>query len=354
MPIPTLAVTALASNTSLGDVVTACAAVRAGLSRPGELDQLAFEDESGPVPIMGHPVVTVSGFQGESRLVSLAFPALRALLADRPIASGERACFFVASPDLPARATLAGAPAPRESRFLERLVAMSGLAVPPNLRRDFPLGPTGFVSAIQSAIQAVSQREADVCVVGGVDSLCDDLALAALAAGGRIKTADNPVGLQPGEAAAFILLEGVDGARRRKAEISAVIKGIGEARETRSGNDPTVGEGLTQAIRVLAAASGPLEAPGTFFVVDCNGEPARASDWSWCQQRLLAEMPGVFPAPEWYPAISYGDTGAAGAALGTQLAVRAFARGFAPGRCAVILSSGNEGARSAIALEKAA
>jgi len=354
MPTPTLAVTALASNTSLGEVVTACAAVRAGLSRPGELDQLAFEDESGPVPILGHPVGTVTGFQGEARLVALAFPALRSLLADRPIASGERAGLFVALPDLAARATLAGAPVPRESRLVERLVAISGLVVPPSLRREFPVGPTGFVSAIQAAIQAVSQREADVCIVGGVDTLCDDLAVAALAARGRIKTAENPVGLQPGEAAAFVLLESVDGARRRKAEITAVIKGTGEAREARSGDDPSVGEGLMQAIRTLTAASGPLEARGTFFVVDCNGEPARASDWSWCQQRVIAEMPGVFPAPEWYPAISYGDTGAASAALGAQLAARAFARGFAPGRSAVVVSSADGGGRAVLGLERSA
>jgi hypothetical protein len=199
----TIAVTARSANTSLGDAVTACAAARAGLVRPAKLELLAYEEFDGATPITAHPVSTAGGFQGDARLLSLAYPALHALLAAAAPSPSAKVGFFLASPDLVARAAVIGAPSPRPSTLIDRLVSITGLSVPEPLRRAFPLGPTGFATAIQAATEALIRREASVCIVGAVDTLCDDLAIAALTAQKRLKTADNPVGLQPGEAAAF-------------------------------------------------------------------------------------------------------------------------------------------------------
>lgn len=348
----TIAVTARSANTSLGDAVTACAAARAGLVRPAKLELLAYEEFDGATPITAHPVSTAGGFQGDARLLSLAYPALHALLAAAAPSPSAKVGFFLASPDLVARAAVIGAPSPRPSTLIDRLVSITGLSVPEPLRRAFPLGPTGFATAIQAATEALIRREASVCIVGAVDTLCDDLAIAALTAQKRLKTADNPVGLQPGEAAAFFILESLEGARGRKAPILAALNGVGVARDPREASEARIGEGLAQAVRELVTASGAPIPPGTFFVVDCNGEPGRASDWSWCQQRIMTEMPGVLPAPEWMPAINFGDTGAAGAALAAQMAVHAFRRAYAPGSSGVVVSANDDGGRAAFRLER--
>ncbi len=345
------AVTAMAANTSLGDTVTACAAVRARLSRPAPLDRQAFDDEEGPKPITGHPVPAVAGFQGEARLLSLALPAVKSLVASMP---NEEVGLVLALPDVAARAKVAGVQAPRSIGLLNRLLGLTGLRTSPPLCQTFPSGHAGFAMALQAAMQLLAQGRVAACVVGGVDSLCDDLALDAFAAASRLKTGINPVGLQPGEAAAFLLIETPNSARRRNVPPLALLTGVTLAREPRGDDPPPVGEGLAQAVLQLAAATGPLPPRETFFVLDRNGEAIRASDWGYCQRRLVAKMPGLLPAPEWDPAISFGDTGAASGALAAQLVTRGYARGYAPGRTAVLLSSSDGGGRAAIRIERGA
>ena len=165
-------------------------------------------------------------------------------------------------------------------------------------------------------------------------------AVDALAAQERLKSDRNPVGLQPGEAAAFVLLESPEAARRRKARVLAHVAGVATAEDPRTKDDPPVGEGLALALGRLAAESGALPPGETWFLSDRNGEAVRANDWGYCQQRLTARMPGLLPASEWTIATSLGDTGAASGALATAVVVRSFARAYAPGRCAVILSCG--------------
>jgi 3-oxoacyl-[acyl-carrier-protein] synthase I len=346
------AITALGANTSLGGAVTACAASRARLARPAPLQRVALDPDEGSAPVVGHPVPTVMGFHGDARLLSLALPALREFVTSSHPEAGTRAALCVAVPDVEARARAAGAEVPPRLRFADRLVEASGLTVAPDLRIVFPFGQAGFGLAMEAAAEILAQGRADVCVVGGVDTLCDDLALAALAEEDRLKTGDNPVGLQPGEAAAFLLLEPLDAARRRKAPVLGVVAGFALAHDPRDGQDPPIGEGLAEALRQLAAVTGPFPVGETWFLLDRNGEAVRANDWGYCQQRLMASMHGLLPAAEWDLAITFGDTGAASGALAAQAAVRGFARGYAPGRCAVVLSSSDGGQRAAVRIER--
>jgi 3-oxoacyl-[acyl-carrier-protein] synthase-1 len=344
----TLVVTVLSANTSLGDPITAAAAARAGLSRPAELEGQAMTAMDGPVPLLGHPVATAGGFQGPARLLSLALPALRALTGELALPPADEVGLFLALPHLD-DATAA-------ARLLDRLQKLTGLPVAAAVRQAFTGGHAAFGMAVQAAANAIARREVALGVVGAVDSLCDPAALSALLEQGRLKTPQNPVGLQPGEAATFLAVCADDEARRRRWPVLARIAGAGVARDPGDPQDPDVlplGQGTLLALQSLVAGTGPLPPGGTFFVVDCNGEPRRAADWGQCQQRLTATMPGVLGESDWFPAGSFGDTGAASAALATQLVVRAFARGYAPRRCAVVLSSGDDGRRSAIRLTPA-
>lgn len=353
MARPIASVTGFAANTSLGDAITAFAAARAGLSRPSALDGDAFDQEDGPVPVIGCSVPTVAGFHGEARLLSLAMPALMELLETAHLDQRENVGFFVAVPDLQARAKVLEAELAPPLGLLNRLARMTELAAPAPLQRAFPSGPAGFAQAIEAGLDLLAKGQARACVVGGIDTLCDPLALDMLAAQQRLKIAENPIGLRPGEAAAFLLLESPTAAPRNGVTPYATVMGTAVAREPPRGDDPPAGEGLTKVIEQLVAESGPLPAGETWFVLDVNGEVTRAQDWGCCHARLAAQMPGTVPAPEWAPAISFGDTGAASAALGVQMVIRAFSRRYAPGRCAVVVSSSDDGQRAAIRIEQA-
>jgi 3-oxoacyl-[acyl-carrier-protein] synthase-1 len=230
---------------------------------------------------------------------------------------------------------------------------MAGLGAKTPVRRAFSTGNAGFAQAVQAALAVLASREVDRAVVGGVDTLCDSLALEGLAAQGRLKTDDNPVGLQPGEAAAFLLLELAEGVQRRGAQPLAKVVAVGLAQESTAEDAVPTGGALSSAITQLVAAGGPLPAGECWFALDLNGEERRAYDWGCCQPRLVAQMPGVLPAPEWTPATSFGDTGAASGPIAAQMMLRSFARGYAPTRCGVVLSSSDGRERAAVRIDRA-
>lgn len=347
-----LAVTALAANTSLGDAVTAAAAARAGLSRPSEIEGAVMTEMDGSTPLAGHVVSTVRGFEGFARLLALALPPLQALIEDGEVPLQEEVGLFLALPRSAATETRTAGQT-EAARLVERLVAATKLRVSANASRNFASGHAAFGMAVQAALASVARREVRICLLGAIDSLCDRRALVALETDGRLKTADTPVGLQPGEAATFLVAVGASDARKLERPPLARISGAGVAMEPRAEDAPPQGRGMLRALENLVQGTGPLVAGGTSFVLDCNGEAWRAADWGACQQRLTATMPGVVGAVPWFPAASFGDAGAASAGLGAQMAIRAVVRQHLPGPCAVVLGSSDDGARSAIRIEKA-
>lgn len=345
-----LVVTGMAARTSLGDAVSAAAAARAGLARPAPLEHTTFDEDEGNVPVTGHPVRAVTGFQGEARLLALLGPALKELSAASRTTPTDPIALLVAVPELDQRGRQAGATPMRVPGFLDRLVARTGAKIPSELRHTFP-GRTGVARALQAARELLAQGRVQACLVGAVDSLCDDLAVDALAAAGRLKTPDNPVGCQPGEAAVALRVETAEEARRRLTPVLARVGALGLAREPRSGDLPPVGEGLLAALQALGEAE-PAAGGAAFLVLDRNGETERASDWGHCVVRLRQRGLPLAEAPSWDPAISFGDTGAASAALGAVLTMRGFARSYAPGASAVVVSCGEDGERSAVRLHR--
>jgi 3-oxoacyl-[acyl-carrier-protein] synthase-1 len=346
-------VTSMGANTSLGTAVTACAAARAGLSRRTAFDREVADAEEGFVPLIGHPIAAVSGFEGEARLLALALPALLDLLKDVGRTPLERTGLFLALPDLATRAKMAGASLPRSVGLADRLCKMIGLPVNNSATRTFPDGPVGFALAMRAGMDWLAAGQSNTAIVGAVDSLCHDVALDALAAQDRLKGGDNSSGLQPGEGAAFLLLESGDDVRRRAAKPIASLTAIGMGKESGGDDDLPRGQGLRDAIMQLVAQSGTLPARETWFILDLNGEERRANDWGCCYPQLRLQIPDLLPRPEWYPATSFGDTGAASAALGVQMAISGFSRAYAPGPCAVVLSSSDDGRRAAIRIERA-
>jgi 3-oxoacyl-[acyl-carrier-protein] synthase-1 len=231
-------------------------------------------------------------------------------------------------------------------RLLQKAARLCNWPVPPVVSFTARAGRAGVGEALQRAAEDIRAGRVSAAVVGGVDTLLDEGTLSWLAATGRLKTINDPVGLQPGEAAAFLLLETERGAAARGARSWGTFDGVQVGRESRpwSSGRAAMGDGLATALDGADPGS-PEAAP--WLVVDHCGENYSACELGNVVVRLRASRPGYAQAVLWYPAISFGDTGAAFGAVATCLVLRAFARRYAPGARAVIGGSSEGAARIA-------
>jgi 3-oxoacyl-[acyl-carrier-protein] synthase-1 len=193
----------------------------------------------------------------------------------------------------------------------------------------FAEGRASAIAAAHAAVTAIDAGEIDGAIVGGVDSLVRPTTYARLAEAGVIKDPDdNPQGILPGEAAAFLVLDG----RAQPGRALARLEGAAVAAEPTAGTDePNRGEGLTAAIRAARSVV-PLEYM-PLVICDLNGERYRALEWSMALTRCLGDLPwrddmstsGEF----WHPADCTGDQGASSGALDFVWAVEALRRNYA-------------------------
>jgi 3-oxoacyl-[acyl-carrier-protein] synthase-1 len=350
--------TGMGLATSLGhDAVTAAAAARAGLVRPAPLTVLVDDaDTKDAVPVVGHPVDGLAaGFDGVGRLLRLAELGLRDLLRSTPVDRLRAAHWLIAlpegvptapplpllDPDAPPDpdgpdSEVPGPSAPRLApeplrHFVE---ATSGLSVPASRFATFD-GRVGFIRALGHA-QRLCER-GTTCVVGAVDSLVDTEVVRTLHAHGRLLSGGAGVGLEPGEGAAFFVVE-PDGARPSLG--SPGPGALGNEPDHLYSGVPVLGRGLAAAVPRLAEPVWPIS--------DCNGESYRSTEWGHAVVRDEALRASV--ERTLYPATSVGDAGAAAPALGLAFALRAFARRYARRSTALLLASDALGARGTIAV----
>lgn len=374
-----IVITGLGMVSSLGyDVVTSCAAFRAGLSRADELDYfIVIRDEDGDEEnVVGHPIPTVThGFQGFARLLCIGLPAFEDLLIHSNFRELDhsKTGIYLSLPDLERihdtifdagsdetkkRIKETGGPAQpqnlRESigyRLCNKLMELGNCPIPDKNWNEIYAGHAGVILAIDKAMKDLRMQRLNHCLIGGVDSLLEEETLEWLVKIKRLKTEESPVGLQPGEAGAFILLERYDTARERNADILAVIL------ETTTGFEvdhlftgkPAIGTGLSETLSRLISTTGD-GGKINWIITDQNGETYRAYEWSNALVRLSGLFPGFGDVSLSYPAISFGDTGAASGAVAICTAVWALVRGYAPSSFPIIVSSSDKGERGAVLL----
>jgi 3-oxoacyl-[acyl-carrier-protein] synthase I len=336
-------ITGLGMSSSLGNVVTASAAARAGIAAAMELDDFLVHDADGAEEkATGHPVAAANGFQGRAKLLCLAWSALDDLLQNDDLRALdlERTGLILAMPDLDGRREEAP-PSPRSfgRGLCADLVRYANLPVPKAGWSDHADGATGFIRAIAEASTALRSARWQHAIVGAVDSLLDPIALGWLDRAGRLKTPTKPDGLQPGEGSAFLLLERNDAAERRGRAILGTVGGT------------AVGTSLAEAASGALASSLAAGRGKAWLISDHNGEYQRATELGNAIARLTRSAPALNASAPWFPAKSFGDTGAASPAFGACLAVRSFVRKYAAGTSAIVAASAAGGGGAAVRID---
>ncbi|MGC4085931.1 MAG: hypothetical protein QM736_28340 [Vicinamibacterales bacterium] len=367
---------ATAMVSALGyDVHTACAAARAGLARPSELPFLTLEADRSPGLATGHVArLLTDGFDGDARLVRLMCGALDDLRTQVPpqLLADTRTGFYLSIPAADREWQGLGLMATdeRRERHLEQIgtppsideatrgAALLGDALklaryPEAVRaaartvRVSAVGHAGTAALCHRAARDLESGTIDMAVIGAVDSLAGHRTLTWLSATGRLKSAESPAGLAPGEAAAFLLFAAAG--RLPWAEIPArasldtVTLRVSDVQLLDGGQ----ADGRAQA-EIVRELTGSLGVADTDWVVtDQNGELFRAVDWGTGLTRLRGAGVTIRDSASiWYPASSFGDTGAAAGAVATCIASEALLRGYARERHAILLASSDGAARA--------
>jgi 3-oxoacyl-[acyl-carrier-protein] synthase-1 len=375
-----LSVTALGMVSPLSlDAASSCAGARAGVQRPISTDDLFLPDpdegglESLKVSLRRVPVVS-AGFFGLGRRAQLGLAALADLQRSAGRLDDCRAGFILLvgndvyrtawarrarqAPELAGDTDLDQYDASVQSlhdRYLAELLALlvrrSGMVFEGKARKTVCATAVGLTAALRQAEEWLEGRACDRCVIGAVDSLIDPFTLQALARLGVLKTAEQPVGFAPGEAAAFVVVETARAARSRRAAVQAVLEGHATGAAAPNPllqEDPGTDEGLPTAVaQSLAASDEPGRAPA-LAVVNLNGDTYRARGWG--ETAVRPQLAGLRAAPVWIPALSFGEIGAAAGLVSLAMLARGWARGYAPDARAMICLMDDVGGRAAVSV----
>ena len=177
-------------------------------------------------------------------------------------------------------------------------------------------GQHGGLALLQDAIDLIASGQANVCLVGGVDSY-DSPFLDWLDVHRRLLADDAPHGMIPGEGAAFMMVA---------SEAYVVAQGIapttvlyaatqGEEQFTWNTGKPGAGQGLSDALVPLLKDA---DRVAQVTYCDHNGEAWRSDEWTVAYLRTGANHGS--PLDLRHPADCWGDIGAASGTMLMALA----------------------------------
>jgi 3-oxoacyl-[acyl-carrier-protein] synthase-1 len=214
-------------------------------------------------------------------------------------------------------------------------------------------GHAGAIKALELAIKCIIEGTADLCLIGGVDSHLDAIAIASLESDRRLSRAGVRGGFVPGEAAAVVVVASQAGYTRLGLRPLAHIRGVATGLEPRliDSDEGLLGEGLTDVIKRASQNLRLPEERVENIYCDINGERHRTDEWAFTVMRAW----NLFRDGTCYTTNvgSWGDIGAASAAVSCVLAVEGWRRRYAEGRRSLVWASSVEGLRGAVILEQA-
>lgn len=319
------------------DAAQTCAAVRA---RQSGIEAV--------VPQAGEPLLAARVPARHARRASAAWlrrllvRALRECLAAY-VGDPRRLALFIALPE-PARHHAASLDGTGHA-FMRRTLSQLGRPFSPH-SRVLLHGHASAVLGLQEAARLLASGDIDGALVGGADSLLNDIDRERLHAAGRLHEPGNPFGLIPGEAAAFFAVGNMDAPFSCRAMARLAGWGLGMEPDDIQGQDRySVAQGLKAALDAALAEAGLDEAGIDWRITDINGERYR----SWESTAMLARAYRAWRdgLPCLHVPAATGDVGCASLALQIVLGADAMQRGHAPGPLAVCESSSEGPLRAA-------
>lgn len=335
------AIVGIGARTPLGfSAASSAAAVRASISAVREHPY--FVDTAGePISVTMDSGMSPDA-DGIDRLHALAAPALLEALAPLEAAGGYSDAVH----------TIIGVCEPRPGRpeQLETALTRKLEGEAPVRVKFMPYGHSAGLMALQEAARSIHTEQAELCLVGGVDSYLQWDTLEWLDVERQLMSEQNRSGFVPGEGAGFCLVASAGAARRLGLDVLAWLVSAATAREPHliKTNDICIGEGLSAAITQAAAALKLPEERVNDSYCDLNGERYRSEEFTFtvlrAQSAFVNMVDNVTPADCW------GDLGAASGPLLASLAIAAAARGYARGPRSMLWTSSEGGYRSAAVL----
>lgn len=312
-----------------------CAAIRAGVMSARELPGVRVSDgEGGEVPARGCPIRGFAeGFFQAGAWVRLASGALEdlryptfpsfssgefwqqtGLIALTPVFDPDRFMWAIHErPDALSRF------------FTGPLLKLLGWSIPPARIEGRASGHAGLGEALQRADALVGSNQVARVVIVGADSYLDGFSLEWLARHGRLKSAERPTGVMPGQSGACLLVESGLMARRRNAPSGGSIAAVAVKTPPEGGlrNVAGLGRLLAEAVSEVLVAGGAKRPFRGEVVLDLNGEEWKARMWGHAQV-LLTQQVDFSGCRILLPCESLGEVGAASGLLAVGLVVSGF------------------------------
>ncbi len=315
---------------------SACAAIRCGIDN---VQETRFMDSGGEW-IMGSSVPLEQPWRGRKKLVEMIVPAIREALSNINSEDARKIPLFLCV----AVKERAGRFEGIDDLFLKEVQNTSNIQFHEKSAVIANDG-VGAVEAINRALELISQKTAQYCLIAGVDTLLVSGTLASYEGKERLLTSNNSNGFIPGEAGAAILV-----GPAHSSGLQTVIKGIGFGKEkaTIESEEPLRADGLVQAYKEALSSAGLSMGDLDYRITDANGEQYKFKEGDLAVTRLLREHKGEFDI--WHPAECIGEVGAA-MVPGLLVVVEAAARkGYARGVNVVCHFGNDSGERAAMIL----
>jgi 3-oxoacyl-[acyl-carrier-protein] synthase-1 len=358
-----LAITSLGMVTAVGhDVVTACAAMRAGINRFHEMDYfeaLDLETQSTK-PVIGCAIHGYAeGFVLVGFWIRLALGCLEDLIKNGRLPDKTDTLFWSKTGLIGVTPVInderldvdeACTPNDAKEAYLKQLFEVFKYPIHKENTDIICHGHGGTIAAISRAQDMLKDKKLERAIILAVDTYVDAASLEWLEEHNRLKDDNNPVGLTPGEAGACFMLETFESSRKRGAPVQAIVKKPALARENNHYYSAARNQGEALAAVVgeaLKNASTPIPFDGD-VISDLNGEEWRAYEFGMALVRMEGKLSPMLNMI--LPCESIGEIGAASGAVAVCIGARALQRGYARQDSVLIVSSSDLGQVGAVCL----
>ncbi len=286
---------------------------------------------------------------GAERLAAIAGRLLGSLLPQlSALGSGARLGVLLC---LPERMGEGGArPFALQRKRLEAAVAeaLRAASVDPVLR-SLPRGHAALAFALIEAADALAARTLDACLVVGLDTRWDLLAVEELLAASRLFDGENLDSFIPGEGGALLLLGRKDVARALRWPILGRIEAAVTNREpaTIENDIGNLALGLSRAARAVSDRLAEEKRSLDWWITDLTPETFRVQEFGLAWPRGAAGV-SIERAVVDHPSIHLGDLGAASMPTAVTIALEGIRRGAPPARNCLVTGSSDNGDRGVV------